>query len=213
MDSKKCTKCGELKLLTEFHKQARNKDGLKGPCRACCALISRIYRRTKVGVVGAIYRDQKSNSKKRKMDIPSYSKLELKDWLFNQDLFHELYDDWAESDYLTDLKPSCDRLNDYLPYTFDNMQILTWEKNRAKGHADSFNGVNKKKLRAVIQLNLNGELIHEFYSVSEAGRQTGINQGNISRCCIGKVKTAGGFKWEFKDELEAERQKELKWTI
>lgn len=34
-----------------------------------------------------------------------------------------------------------------------------------------------------------------YPSVREASRQTDINQGNISACCNGKLKSAGGFHW------------------
>lgn len=36
-----------------------------------------------------------------------------------------------------------------------------------------------------------------YESVHEAARQTGISNGNISQCCNGKRKSAGGFHWEF----------------
>ena len=35
----------------------------------------------------------------------------------------------------------------------------------------------------------------EFYSLAEAERQTGVSQGNISRCLNGKRSSAGGFYW------------------
>lgn len=39
--------------------------------------------------------------------------------------------------------------------------------------------------------------IHTNESVMEASRQTGINDGNISRCCNGHTRTAGGYIWLF----------------
>ncbi|MBR0090231.1 MAG: GIY-YIG nuclease family protein [Lachnospiraceae bacterium] len=36
-----------------------------------------------------------------------------------------------------------------------------------------------------------------FPSVAEASRSTGVNQGDISRACNGKLKTAGKFHWSF----------------
>ncbi|GAH40943.1 unnamed protein product, partial [marine sediment metagenome] len=35
MQTKRCTKCGEEKPLTEFHKNKYNKDGLTYSCKAC----------------------------------------------------------------------------------------------------------------------------------------------------------------------------------
>ena len=39
-----------------------------------------------------------------------------------------------------------------------------------------------------------------YPSCIEAERQTGIHNGNISSCCNGKLKRAGGFRWEFVDK-------------
>ena len=42
-----------------------------------------------------------------------------------------------------------------------------------------------------------GELLATFPSLAEANRITGINQGNISKCCLGKYKSAGGYIWRY----------------
>ena len=42
-----------------------------------------------------------------------------------------------------------------------------------------------------------GELLATFPSTMEANRITGINQGNISSCCLGKYKSAGGYVWRY----------------
>ena len=42
-----------------------------------------------------------------------------------------------------------------------------------------------------------GELLATFPSTIEAWRITGINQGNISKCCLGKLKSAGGYVWRY----------------
>ena len=67
-------------------------------------------------------------------------------------------------------------------------------------------GEHNTKLAAAMKNNSNrnkrvlcvetGEI---YPSIKEAERQTGISQGNISKCCNGKRKTAGGFHWEFVD--------------
>ena len=40
-----------------------------------------------------------------------------------------------------------------------------------------------------------------YISASEAERDTGIHQGNISQCCRGKRKTAGGYHWKLAGDL------------
>lgn len=47
----------------------------------------------------------------------------------------------------------------------------------------------------VKQLDENDNLISIFNSIREAGKITNINQSHISKCCKGKIKTAGGFRW------------------
>ena len=41
-----------------------------------------------------------------------------------------------------------------------------------------------------------------FSSVKEASRQTGIGNGNISQCCNGKRKSAGGKRWCFEEDYQ-----------
>ena len=40
-------------------------------------------------------------------------------------------------------------------------------------------------------------LIARYASMHEAEKETGVNQGNISRCCNDKLKTTGGFLWRY----------------
>ena len=52
----------------------------------------------------------------------------------------------------------------------------------------------------VLQYSLLGEPLHEFKSLAEAEKQTGINSVSIGRVCKGKQKTAGGYIWKLKGE-------------
>lgn len=69
----------------------------------------------------------------------------------------------------------------------DNLNLLTRKANCNWGDATI------KKSRPVLQLSYNGETIKEWSSEIEAHRQTGISQGSISNCCIGRCKTAGKY--------------------
>ena len=57
---------------------------------------------------------------------------------------------------------------------------------------------NGKQSKPVLQLSLTGELIREWPSTMEIQRQLGYNNANISACCLGKRKSAYGFRWEYK---------------
>ena len=52
--------------------------------------------------------------------------------------------------------------------------------------------------KPVIQMTLQGEVIAEYPSATEASRQVGCGNSEIGKCCQGKMKTSGGFRWKFK---------------
>ena len=54
----------------------------------------------------------------------------------------------------------------------------------------------------VIQLDLNDNVLNEFESMTQAKQETGISTGNISSCCSGITKSAGGYKWRKKEKEE-----------
>lgn len=54
--------------------------------------------------------------------------------------------------------------------------------------------------KRVIQMDKEYNIIAIFNSMSEAERITGIN--NISNCCNGKRKTAGGYIWIYEDDYD-----------
>ena len=56
----------------------------------------------------------------------------------------------------------------------------------------------EKRFKKVIQLDLNDNVLNEFESMRQAERETGVLVGNISSCCNGKTKSAGGYKWRRK---------------
>jgi hypothetical protein len=55
---------------------------------------------------------------------------------------------------------------------------------------------NRKK--AVIQYDLNDNLLNEFFSVSEASKITGLNKNSIAKVCRNERLQCGGFKWEYR---------------
>jgi integrase len=54
----------------------------------------------------------------------------------------------------------------------------------------------------IAQMTKSGELISTWYSVKEASDKLGINSSNISAACNGRQRTAGGFKWLYKEDFE-----------
>lgn len=64
---------------------------------------------------------------------------------------------------------------------------------------------NKKMLllanhKEVYCKNTNGDIVKKYFSLSDAARDIGCDISNISACCHGRIKSAGGFKWELVSE-------------
>lgn len=194
--SKKCSKCKEKKHLGEFQKNRSTTDGLAFYCKPCSNATNKIRTRSKLGLICRIYSSQRQKSKRRGHAMPNYTLSELREFAFNQPNFEELYTNWVNSGYETDLKPSFDRIDDYKPYALDNIRLTTWIKNNKRANEDRKNGTNNKVSRAIKQFTLSGELIQEHHSASSASRVTGVNRGNIWDAARSKGKTAGGFKWK-----------------
>ena len=74
----------------------------------------------------------------------------------------------------------------------DNLEWITSSGNMIHAYR---NGLKTPPYKAVQQLTLGGVLVRIYKSLLEASRQTGVNHGNISSCCLGKLKSAGGFVW------------------
>ncbi len=198
---KKCSKCNITKELSEFRKSAKSSDFLQSSCRVCENIDGDNYRKTKNGLVSVIYGNQKLSSIRRGHALPTYSNIELREWLLSQKKFHVLYDNWKRLDYQKMYSPSVDRKDDNIGYTLSNVQLMTWGENKAKGHRDMRSGKlthGSKPQKPVIQYIKNGKTVKEFVSVKEAGRSTNISPQNISKCCLLKRKFAGGFMWRFK---------------
>ena len=75
----------------------------------------------------------------------------------------------------------------------DNINHGTRNERVAKANT---NGIRSKK---VLQLSLSGELIREWPSTMECGRN-GFNQGAVARCCRGEQKTHKGFIWKYEED-------------
>ena len=54
-------------------------------------------------------------------------------------------------------------------------------------------GKSNGKSRAVVCIDTSVV----YFGTREAQRMTGVNQGSISAVCRGKLKTAGGFRWQY----------------
>lgn len=86
----------------------------------------------------------------------------------------------------------------------DNLEWCTQQYNLNFGTAQERKSkklTNRKDLsKAVLQFDKSRNLLNEYPSIMEASRNTGIYQGYIIQVCKGKLKTAGGFLWRYKEK-------------
>ena len=77
------------------------------------------------------------------------------------------------------------------------------EKLKGKKHSEEHNKkIGKKLSKPVFSVDKESGLIMWWESTREAERCTGIDNGSISKCCQGKLKSAGGHIWFYADDNE-----------
>lgn len=59
VESKECTKCGQVKLLSEFHKHKGGRDGLFSRCKSCGSEYDRKYRQKMRQRINVLIPDEK----------------------------------------------------------------------------------------------------------------------------------------------------------
>ena len=58
-------------------------------------------------------------------------------------------------------------------------------------------GSQNPSAKAVLQLSVDGEIIKKYDYASLAAEELSIDISSIIKCCRGKKKTCGGFRWEY----------------
>ena len=197
--NKKCIFCLEIKPLNDFIAEKRNTDGKSSKCKECNCKKQKAFRKTKKGLIVTIYETQIKKSKLRNHPKPTYSKSELEKWILSQDNFNELYLAWQNSNYFTDLRPSIDRLDNKLGYSFNNIRLVTWYENNHKEFENKKNGINNEFSKSIIQYDLNMNFIKEHYSIRSASRELNCSHSGIMRCCKLKQSKAYNFIWRYKE--------------
>lgn len=69
-------------------------------------------------------------------------------------------------------------------------------------HIDVSNNARAQFYKAVLQFSKEGNLIATYDSILKASLATDIKRRAISNCLYGWSKTAGGYIWRFKEEME-----------
>lgn len=200
---KVCTKCGEEKELEEFTKDKKCKNGRTNICKNCARLIMKFFKNHISQMYGGMKKHCKTRIKNENINYSvDFTKDQFTNWLMENN-YKELHVNWAVSNFDIMFTPSVDRLNDYIGYSFDNIQLVTWKENKNKAYKDRKKGKNNKLNKAIIQYDLDGNKLNEFHSIRDAGRYLKVKSpGTIYKVCSDKYpnnKIAFGFKWAFKE--------------
>lgn len=196
-NTKKCTKCGEVKSLNDFYKRKKAGDGVCCACKPCSEESLNNYRRTKKGLLGKIHSAQRQSSKRRGHTPPEYTLNQFRERYINDETFNKLFNEWVESGYEKMLSPSFDRLYDSKGYSFDNLNAwMAWKDNDSKARLKSKNGGFKNfNLNPVIGTYIETGEEFSFISKGEAERKTGVFKQSISKNIKGLSSHAGGYIW------------------
>lgn len=83
----------------------------------------------------------------------------------------------------------------------DNLEWCTHEYNLNYGTA--IERMTEKLSKPIVAIDSEGNVVHEFLSAMEAGRN-GFNFGHVSKCCrhIPNHNTHKGYQWHYKEEWE-----------
>ena len=89
--------------------------------------------------------------------------------------------------------------------TKQKLSDLRKGKPLSKEHIEAIrNGYVLTNNRDVVQLSKDNIFIAEYVSACNAERETSVAQSSITRCCQGKLKSAGGFVWKYKEDWDKE---------
>lgn len=96
--------------------------------------------------------------------------------------------------------------------SIDNLEYVTQQENiqlafkngrcdkvKQKAKQNILKASNSEKIK-VNQYDINGNFIKQWNYIREVQKALNINNANISECCRGKRKTAGGYIWRYVDE-------------
>ena len=203
---KLCNVCEISKPITEFHLSPSHADGRMKICKKCRNIK---YNKANFSlIIRKIYFMQVHNSKQRGHSAPSYDAKQLLEWALKQPSQKSIWDNYVNSDYKSELKPSIDRKNPNKGYSLNNIQLMTWKENRAKGGQDKKNNIQLDRHRPVVAYHLDGSFYKKFHSVSEAARHVNGFDTSIRRVANGVPVSTGrgrytvpkqhrGFIWKW----------------
>lgn len=87
------------------------------------------------------------------------------------------------------------KLDKYNELTQNELLSLINEKVEQNNFGRMHGGITQREM--VVQMDLNGNTIKEFESVSAAAQELNCHYQAISQCASGKIKTCCGYRWKY----------------
>ena len=88
------------------------------------------------------------------------------------------------------------------PFSMETREKLSKKARQTLNGLDNLKLGSKKSQIPIIQKTKDGEIIKEWESLQQAADELNIERSNISHCLRGRIKTSGGFKWEYKTSVK-----------
>ncbi len=207
LNVKECSICKEKKIFSKFYPLKTGKHGIDSWCKKCHNAKKREESKGKRAIIFKMYNIDNNRAIKDNKAI-NYTKFEFEEWVLNQSIFIELYNNWENSNYQPNLKPRSYRIDVDSPFELNNIGLATSEKVIEKRGKDRKSGAdnkfNSKISKSVLQYEKNGTFIKKFHSIRDAERHLQkINNDKkqynvgITGCCKGNQKTAFTYIWKY----------------
>ena len=82
----------------------------------------------------------------------------------------------------------------------NSVQNLEWcDRKYNQNYGTGIQRMAEKKSKQVLQFTKSGEFVREWKSAMDVQRTIGYFNNSISNCCNGKLKSAYGYIWKYKD--------------
>lgn len=65
---------------------------------------------------------------------------------------------------------------------------------------NNYKSARTRKYKKVEMLSLDGKILKEYESILKASIENNLDKSHIVKCCKGKIKTTGGYKWRYKED-------------
>lgn len=93
----------------------------------------------------------------------------------------------------------------FIPNLNNDIHVNHKDENKQNNNVDNLEWCSVKyncyysKAKKIIQYDKNFKLVKKWNAICDVENDLGICNSNITRCCKGRSKTAGGYIWRYND--------------